>query len=46
MCLNFLHQQSQKWKDKYIRALIGLNAAWGGSVKSLKVFIVGEMRLN
>ncbi|KAK9294345.1 hypothetical protein QLX08_011015 [Tetragonisca angustula] len=42
MTLIFLQRQSQKWKDKYINCLITLAAVWGGSVKALKVFAVGD----
>ncbi|XP_067002265.2 lysosomal phospholipase A and acyltransferase-like [Anabrus simplex] len=42
MSLHFLHGQTQRWKDKYIRSLITLSGAWGGSVKALKVFVVGD----
>ncbi|XP_050529312.1 phospholipase A2 group XV-like isoform X2 [Daktulosphaira vitifoliae] len=42
MSLQFLRLQTQKWKDKYIRALVSLAGAWGGAVKALKVFAVGD----
>ena len=42
MSLHFLHTQSRSWKQKYIRALVTLSGAWGGSVKALKVFLVGK----
>ncbi|OXU27331.1 hypothetical protein TSAR_007291 [Trichomalopsis sarcophagae] len=42
MSLIFLQRQSQKWKDKYINSLITLAGAWGGSVKALKVFAIGD----
>ncbi|XP_076635420.1 lysosomal phospholipase A and acyltransferase [Colletes latitarsis] len=42
MTLIFLQRQSQKWKDKYINSLITLSAVWGGSVKALKVFAIGD----
>lgn len=42
MSLHFLQQQSQAWKDKYIRALVSLSGAWGGTVKAMKVFAVGD----
>lgn len=41
MTLKFLRDQTQAWKDKYVRALVSLAGAWGGSVKALKVFAVG-----
>ncbi|KAK6623003.1 hypothetical protein RUM43_008855 [Polyplax serrata] len=37
-----LKKVTQAWKDKYVRALVGLNGAWGGSVKALKVYVVGD----
>lgn len=43
MSLHFLHSQSKSWKDQHIRALVSLSGAWGGSVKALKVFAVGEL---
>ncbi|XP_057334018.1 phospholipase A2 group XV-like [Microplitis mediator] len=42
MTLLFLQKQTQKWKDQYIKTLISLGAVWGGSVKALKVFAVGD----
>ncbi|XP_034172371.2 lysosomal phospholipase A and acyltransferase isoform X2 [Osmia lignaria lignaria] len=42
MTLIFLQRQSQEWKDKYINRLITLAAVWGGSVKALKVFAIGD----
>lgn len=42
MTLIFLQRQTQKWKDKYISSLISLAGAWGGSVKALKVFAIGD----
>ena len=41
MSLYFLTQQTQAWKDKYVRSLITLSGPWGGSAKSLEVFTVG-----
>ncbi|KAL0274121.1 UNVERIFIED_CONTAM: hypothetical protein PYX00_006620 [Menopon gallinae] len=38
----FLQKASQNWKDKYVRALISLAGPWGGSVKALKVYAVGD----
>ncbi|XP_015921525.1 lysosomal phospholipase A and acyltransferase isoform X1 [Parasteatoda tepidariorum] len=38
----FLNQQSQPWKDKYIKTLISLAGAWGGAVKALKTIASGE----
>lgn len=42
MSLHFLHAMSQEWKDKYIKRMISLAGAWGGSAKSLKVYTIGE----
>lgn len=42
MTLLFLQMQSQEWKDQYIRRIISLAGAWGGSVKALKCFAVGD----
>ncbi|KAH0534846.1 phospholipase A2 group XV-like [Cotesia glomerata] len=42
MTLLFLQNQTQKWKNQYIKSLITLGAVWGGSVKALKVFAVGD----
>lgn len=42
MTLLFLQMQSQQWKDQYIRRVISLAGAWGGSVKALKCFAVGD----
>lgn len=42
MTLIFLQRQSQTWKDKYINCLITLAGVWGGSVKALKVFAIGD----
>ncbi|XP_011632124.1 group XV phospholipase A2-like isoform X1 [Pogonomyrmex barbatus] len=42
MTLIMLQRQSQKWKDKYINALITLSAVWAGSVKAIKVFAIGD----
>ncbi|GFQ78904.1 phospholipase A2 group XV [Trichonephila clavata] len=38
----FLNQQTQEWKDKYIKALVSLGGAWGGAVKAMKTFASGE----
>lgn len=42
MCLHFLQSMTQKWKDVYISKLITLAGAWGGSVKAVKVYAVGD----
>ncbi|CAL1265696.1 unnamed protein product [Larinioides sclopetarius] len=38
----FFNQQSQPWKDKYVKALVSLGGAWGGAVKAMKTFAAGE----
>lgn len=42
MCLIFLQQVAQSWKDKYIARVISLAGAWAGSVRAVKVFAVGD----
>ncbi|XP_044266833.1 phospholipase A2 group XV-like isoform X1 [Tribolium madens] len=42
MSLFFLNQQTQDWKDKYIKSLVTLSGAWGGSVKAVKVYAIGD----
>ena len=41
MILYFLTQQTQAWKDKYVKSIITLAGPWGGSVKYLEIFAVG-----
>ncbi|KAF5269291.1 hypothetical protein FQR65_LT02592 [Abscondita terminalis] len=38
----FLGMQPQAWKDKYIKSLVSLSGAWGGSVKAIKVYAIGD----
>lgn len=40
--LYFLNQQSQEWKDTYIKSLVTLAAVWGGAVKAMKVYASGD----
>ena len=42
MALTMLHEQTQSWRDKYIRSMISLSGAWGGSAKAVKVYAIGE----
>ncbi|CAG9768922.1 unnamed protein product [Ceutorhynchus assimilis] len=42
MSLYFLNQQPQSWKDKYVKRLVALSGAWGGSIKALKVYAMGD----
>lgn len=42
MSLYFLNMQTQAWKDKYIKRLVTLSGAWGGSVKAIKVYAMGD----
>ena len=34
--------QSKTWKTTYIRALVTLAGPWGGSVRALSIFAVGD----
>lgn len=45
MSLVFLQQQDNSWKSKYISKVISLAGAWAGSVKAVKVFAIGLIRL-
>lgn len=42
MSVFFLSQQTSSWKTKYIKSLISLSGAWGGSVKAIKVYAIGD----
>ncbi|KRT78941.1 hypothetical protein AMK59_6658 [Oryctes borbonicus] len=42
MAQYFLNLQTQSWKDKYIKCLVTLSGAWGGSVKAVKVYAIGD----
>ena len=42
MSLYFLHQQTQTWKDKYVRSLVSIAGVWGGTARAVKVFAVGD----
>ena len=36
------HKVDQAWKDKHIRALVSLAGPWAGTVRSLKVYALGD----
>jgi len=38
----FLNNQTQAWKDKYIRSFISVAGVWGGTARAVKVFAVGD----
>ncbi|XP_035211136.1 phospholipase A2 group XV-like [Stegodyphus dumicola] len=38
----FFNQQTQAWKDQYIKTLVSLAGAWGGAVKAVKTFASGD----
>lgn len=42
MSLRFLNMQTQAWKNQYIAGLISLAGAWGGSMKAIKVYAIGD----
>jgi len=42
MMLYFLTKQSQAWKSMYVRSLVTLAGPWGGTVRALKIFAVGD----
>ncbi|CAH0556856.1 unnamed protein product [Brassicogethes aeneus] len=42
MSLYFLNQQSQYWKDTYIKNMVTLAGVWGGSMKAVKVYAIGD----
>lgn len=41
--LYFLYQQTQTWKDQYIKGFISLGAPWGGAVKPIRVLASGTI---
>jgi len=41
-CLHFLYQQTQEWKDQYIRSMVTLGVPFAGSTQSLIAQAVGE----
>lgn len=42
MTLYFLNQQSQAWKEKYVRSFVSIAGVWGGTARAVKVFAVGD----
>lgn len=42
MTLLFLQLQAEEWKDTHVARVISLAGAWGGSVKALKVYAMGD----
>ncbi|XP_040569905.1 lysosomal phospholipase A and acyltransferase [Lepeophtheirus salmonis] len=40
--LYFFNQQTQEWKDKYIRSFISLAGVWAGTMRAMKVFSMGD----
>ncbi|XP_044289910.1 phosphatidylcholine-sterol acyltransferase isoform X2 [Varanus komodoensis] len=40
--LYFLLQQSQAWKDQFIKGFISMGAPWGGAVKSMRILASGD----
>lgn len=46
MSLYFLNKQTQAWKDQYIKCLVTLSGVWGGSMKAIKVYAIGECTDN
>lgn len=40
--LYFLNENTQEWKDTYIRSMISLAGVYGGSVKALKAYASGD----
>nr|ANJ04661.1 phosphatidylcholine-sterol acyltransferase [Nilaparvata lugens] len=42
MTLTFLQGQDQKWKDKYVAGFITLAGAYGGTIKSVKMYTLGD----
>lgn len=44
--LHFAQTQTEKWKQKYIKAFVSIGTPYGGSVNSLYFQITGTLLLN
>lgn len=42
MTLHFLQSMPQSWKDTHVAAFVSLAGAYGGSVKAVKVYAIGD----
>uniref|UniRef100_T1H921 Uncharacterized protein n=1 Tax=Rhodnius prolixus TaxID=13249 RepID=T1H921_RHOPR len=42
MSVLFFQMMKESWKDKYIRSVVSLSGAFAGSIKALKVFVMGD----
>ncbi|RZF49246.1 hypothetical protein LSTR_LSTR002867 [Laodelphax striatellus] len=42
MTTHFLQEQTQQWKDKHIAAHISLGGAYGGTIKAVKLYTIGD----
>merc|ERR1719369_1885146 len=38
----FLNTKSDQWRSENIHLMVALNAAWGGSAKSVKMYAIGD----
>ena len=43
MMLHLLQLKDDAWKEKHIRALVTLAGVWGGTVRALKVYLLGKI---
>ena len=43
MMLHLLQLKDDAWKEKHIRALVTLAGVWGGTVRALKVYLLGNI---
>lgn len=46
MILYFLNHQTQEWKNKYIKSWISLAGCWAGTIKALKVYAQGLLKIS